>query len=98
MIEEMRTQLAAGRWQPLHLPGELLTVDTTSFETLDVEAIAHQADVNTKIIFVCTPNNPTGDAIDTAKMMDFIGKIDNETRKVFPVCPPISTYKEFFPS
>jgi predicted kinase len=43
MIEEMRTQLAAGRWQPLHLPGELLTVDTTSFETLDVEAIVSRA-------------------------------------------------------
>lgn len=31
------------------------------------------------IIFLCTPNNPTGDAIDTAKMIDFIGKIDSET-------------------
>jgi histidinol-phosphate aminotransferase len=31
------------------------------------------------IIFLCTPNNPTGDAIDTEKMIDFIGKIDNDT-------------------
>ncbi len=31
------------------------------------------------IIFLCTPNNPTGDAIDTDKMIDFIGKIDNDT-------------------
>ena len=42
-IEELRTQLAAGRWQPLQLPGDLLTVDTTSFETLDVEAIISRA-------------------------------------------------------
>jgi histidinol-phosphate aminotransferase len=31
------------------------------------------------IIFLCTPNNPTGDAIDTVMMLDFIGKIDSET-------------------
>jgi len=31
------------------------------------------------IIFLCTPNNPTGDAIDAAKMIDFISKIDNDT-------------------
>lgn len=31
------------------------------------------------IIFLCTPNNPTGDAIDTEKMIDFIGKIDKDT-------------------
>jgi histidinol-phosphate aminotransferase len=31
------------------------------------------------IIFLCTPNNPTGDAIDAADMMAFIEKIDDET-------------------
>ncbi|MFT7859551.1 MAG: histidinol-phosphate transaminase [Sulfurimonas sp.] len=31
------------------------------------------------IIFLCTPNNPTGDAIDAASMMEFLGKIDDET-------------------
>ncbi len=31
------------------------------------------------MIFLCTPNNPTGDAIDTQKMMTFLEKIDNET-------------------
>ena len=39
IIDEVRDQLAAGRWQPLQLPGELLTVDTRSFEALDFEAI-----------------------------------------------------------
>ncbi|MDF1880332.1 histidinol-phosphate transaminase [Sulfurimonas sp. MAG313] len=32
-----------------------------------------------EIIFICTPNNPTGDAIDTKKLKDFLKKIDNNT-------------------
>jgi len=31
------------------------------------------------IIFLCTPNNPTGDAIDTESVYDFIKKIDSDT-------------------
>lgn len=31
------------------------------------------------IIFLCTPNNPTGDAIDAKDMFAFLDKIDNET-------------------
>jgi len=31
------------------------------------------------IIFLCTPNNPTGDAIDAEKMMAFLEKIDENT-------------------
>ncbi len=34
---------------------------------------------NPEIIFLCTPNNPTGDAIDAGKVFDFIAKIDSET-------------------
>ncbi len=34
---------------------------------------------NPDIIFLCTPNNPTGDAIDTATMMKFLEKIDSDT-------------------
>ena len=32
-----------------------------------------------EIIFLCTPNNPTGDAIDSKKLFDFLNKIDSET-------------------
>ena len=32
-----------------------------------------------EIIFLCTPNNPTGDAIDSKKIYDFIRKIDSDT-------------------
>ena len=31
------------------------------------------------IIFLCTPNNPTGDAIDAKEMDEFIAKIDKDT-------------------
>ncbi|WP_457749917.1 histidinol-phosphate transaminase [Sulfurimonas sp.] len=34
---------------------------------------------NPDIIFLCTPNNPTGDAIDAQEMMQFLEKIDNNT-------------------
>ncbi|QSZ42453.1 histidinol-phosphate transaminase [Sulfurimonas aquatica] len=32
-----------------------------------------------EIIFLCTPNNPTGDAISTTDLVAFISKIDSET-------------------
>jgi len=31
------------------------------------------------VIFLCTPNNPTGDALDNEKMMAFLEKIDSDT-------------------
>ncbi len=31
------------------------------------------------VIFLCTPNNPTGDAINAADMFEFISKIDSDT-------------------
>jgi len=34
---------------------------------------------NPDIIFLCTPNNPTGDAIDTLALFDFLQKIDTNT-------------------
>jgi len=34
---------------------------------------------NPDIIFLCTPNNPTGDAIDTKELLKFLDKIDDNT-------------------
>ena len=34
---------------------------------------------NPEIIFICTPNNPTGDAIDADRLKAFLDKIDSET-------------------
>lgn len=33
--------------------------------SLDVEAILQQADANSKLLFICSPNNPTGNLMDT---------------------------------
>ncbi len=32
-----------------------------------------------EIIFICTPNNPTGDALDAGKIFEFLKKIDSDT-------------------
>lgn len=34
---------------------------------------------NPDIIFICTPNNPTGDALDAKDLYDFLDKIDSDT-------------------
>ena len=34
---------------------------------------------NPEIIFLCTPNNPTGDAIDAKEIYNFLDKIDDDT-------------------
>lgn len=34
---------------------------------------------NPNIIFICTPNNPTGDALDKNELYDFLNLIDKET-------------------
>ena len=34
---------------------------------------------NPDIIFLCTPNNPTGDALNAADIMEFLQKIDSDT-------------------
>jgi len=34
---------------------------------------------NPDVVFLCTPNNPTGDAIDAQEMLNFLEKIDSDT-------------------
>ena len=38
----------------------------------DVEAIFSQVDMNTKLIFLCSPNNPTGNLLDPQKVKDIL--------------------------
>jgi histidinol-phosphate aminotransferase len=55
-------------------------IKTTSTDTHDLEQFyTLYKEHNPEIIFLCTPNNPTGDAIDVKEMLDFISKIDSET-------------------
>jgi len=44
---------------------------TKSFE-LDVDAILNQIDNNTKIIFICSPNNPTGNSFSDEKIVTLL--------------------------
>ncbi|MFJ3713316.1 MULTISPECIES: AAA family ATPase [unclassified Streptomyces] len=41
-IDEFREELLAGRYEPLDLPGPILTVDTTHFDHVDIDALAAQ--------------------------------------------------------
>lgn len=42
----------------------------------DVEKIFEQVNVNTKIIFLCSPNNPTGNLIDPKKIEDILNRFN----------------------
>lgn len=52
---------------------------TASREHTMEEFYALYQEHNPSIIFLCTPNNPTGDAIDADEMLAFIEKIDSDT-------------------
>ncbi|MCW8838912.1 MAG: histidinol-phosphate transaminase [Thiovulaceae bacterium] len=55
-------------------------IKTTSTDTHDLEQFyTLYKEHKPEIIFLCTPNNPTGDAMDAKEMMEFISKIDSET-------------------
>ena len=55
-------------------------IKTTSTDTHDLEQFyALYTEHKPEIIFLCTPNNPTGDAIDAKDVYEFISKIDSET-------------------
>ncbi|TZF83073.1 histidinol-phosphate transaminase [Pedobacter sp. BS3] len=43
---------------------EVRKVSLTADYQLNLEAIAETIDANTKLIFICSPNNPTGNSID----------------------------------
>ena len=43
---------------------------TEDFE-LDLEAIENTIDANTKLLFICSPNNPTGNSLDRKSILRF---------------------------
>ena len=54
-------------------------VRTTSQEHNLDEFYAMYQEHKPSVIFICTPNNPTGDAIDAASLKAFLAKIDKNT-------------------
>ncbi|PHQ64928.1 MAG: histidinol-phosphate transaminase [Sulfurimonas sp.] len=60
-----------------HVGAEILRTSTQEHD-LDEFYEIYKAE-KPSIIFLCTPNNPTGDAIDASKLFDFVKKIDSDT-------------------
>ncbi len=60
-----------------HVGAEIIRTDSLEHD-LDAFYALYKSQ-NPDIIFLCTPNNPTGDAIDAAAMIEFLEKIDSDT-------------------
>ena len=43
---------------------------------IDVEALFASVDANTKLIWLCSPNNPTGNSLSTDRIKNIIGRFD----------------------
>ncbi|MEK9850931.1 MAG: aminotransferase class I/II-fold pyridoxal phosphate-dependent enzyme, partial [Candidatus Puniceispirillum sp.] len=57
---------------------------------LDLESVAACVDDNTKIVFVCSPNNPTGNVMSRQKVMSLCAMMDKKALVVVD-----ETYIEF---
>jgi histidinol-phosphate aminotransferase len=59
--------------------GTVATVPVTSGLEFDLDAIHTRTTSNTKLVYVCNPNNPTGTLIDGNKLRDFCTSLPKET-------------------
>ena len=59
----------------------------------DLDGMAKAVDKNTKMVYVCNPNNPTGTLTDFDKLRDFIRNVATEDTTVFVD----EAYLEFLP-
>ncbi|NQU55479.1 MAG: histidinol-phosphate transaminase [Bacteroidetes bacterium] len=53
---------------------ELRKVSLTEEYELDTDAVLQATDANTKLIFLCSPNNPTGNSLDKNAMLELISR------------------------
>ncbi|MDD2791108.1 MAG: histidinol-phosphate transaminase [Sulfurimonas sp.] len=60
-----------------HVGAEVLRTSSQEHDLDEFYAIYQEQ--KPEIIFICTPNNPTGDAIDAQKLGEFLAKIDKDT-------------------
>ncbi len=58
-------------------------VDLTNDGRFDLAAMARQIDDDTRLIFLCTPNNPTGQIITRAEADDFMERVPAHIPVVF---------------
>jgi histidinol-phosphate aminotransferase len=54
-------------------------VNLTDHYEIDVEEVLRQKEKNTKIIFICSPNNPTGNSFDPGDILRIINNFDGIT-------------------
>ncbi|MCY7422779.1 MAG: histidinol-phosphate aminotransferase family protein [Chitinophagaceae bacterium] len=46
---------------------------------LDLDAMEKAVDANTKLVYICNPNNPTATIVDTQKLRDFCERVSKKT-------------------
>lgn len=55
---------------------EFRQVDLTDDFNIDIEAMLAQADAHTKLMWICSPNNPTGNAFSTEDITELCRRFD----------------------
>ncbi|GGU22155.1 histidinol-phosphate transaminase [Lentzea flava] len=74
-----------------HVAGaKQIRVPLTEGHVHDLDAMAAAITPNTRMVFVCNPNNPTGTALRTEEIEAFIAKVPNDVLVVID-----EAYKEF---
>ena len=56
---------------------EVRRADLTPDYALDVEAVRREANEQTKLVFICSPNNPTGNLMAWEKILDLAASLDS---------------------
>lgn len=70
--------------------GKLVTVPLTDDHRIDLDAVAAAVGPKTKAVMLATPNNPTGLALSTAEIAEFMGKVPEDVLVVVD-----EAYREF---
>ena len=56
-----------------------IKVPLTAEYKLDLDAMEKAVDANTKLVYICNPNNPTATIVDTQKLKDFCERVSKKT-------------------
>jgi len=70
--------------------GELVTVPLAADHSIDLDAVAAAVGPKTKAVMLATPNNPTGLALSTAQIAEFVERIPDDVLVVVD-----EAYREF---
>ncbi len=62
---------------------ELIEISMDDNLTYDLSSIANAIKDNTKVIFICNPNNPTGSMVNEQEITAFMNKVPNDILVVF---------------